>query len=221
MWVQNKFLCAARYTNVNGVGQGKGDAAAVGTTAGLALETTKKYYCSDGENNHSASNTNVSSIWGKDWFRDQTKKNQAADPRLELMLISCRQMSTNCGGKSIITSDKTALYDATTATTAADKAKYWRTVQVTTMKQMEKCSYVFSTKYGAPTFKATKQTGQTYFLNGSAGSGWEIHYVEYGDNTDFSNTLVIDATTKFLNAWTTDWAKLKARVYDQTMFNGW
>jgi len=51
-------------------------------------------------------------------------------------------------------------------------------------------------------------------VNGTAGAGWEIHYVEYGDNTDFGNGLTIDTTTKFLNVFTNDWSKLKARVYD-------
>lgn len=119
---------------------------------------------------------------------------------MELMLGSCHQNSTLCGGAAVIATIATIGATATSA--------MYREIAATFDGAAEKCTWVHTTKIGAPTFKVTRAT--VVASTADLGPLYDVHYQEY--TTDAWNNPSV-STSGFPLIGST-WGNLKARMYD-------
>ncbi len=75
------------------------------------------------------------------------------------------------------------------------------------MTKREKCTWVFHSKSGAPTFKITKDDKSQNIMH----KKYDLHYVEYND---VDAKTGIDPTSKVIYPHV-NWADVKARLYDK------
>lgn len=122
-----------------------------------------------------------------------TNPNTNGDLRTDLMLMSCRQIATLCGGAGLVTS-----LAAVGAGATAQQRK------IGTLVKTEKCTFVYGSNKGAPTFKAVKTAGTQMLVL------YDMHYAEYNSGT---GQPTLDATSK-QPVPSAAWSTLKARVYD-------
>lgn len=117
--------------------------------------------------------------------------------------MACRQRVDICGGVATI--------DAITAIGSRDAAKHDRLIVRSKMTFAEKCTFIFKSKLGAPTFQVVKDSGAIPTAK------WDLHYAEF--NTSSLKPAVTIAGSAPANLGGADnlplphfsWAKLMAR----------
>lgn len=220
----NKWTCQARISSItpavmcDGTTPNCTTAGTVGVSTNFA-EATTSWWCSNGRTNtanggtaasagswtiqpYSPAKVTITTLAGWTNNANTVYPNSTGDLRLDLMLVSCRQDSTICGGASAIT----GLTKVATGSTAQQ-----RTVGALTSAM--KCTFVYTSTYGAPTFKAEKNVS-TKMLE-----LYDLHYAEYSDN---SGQPAVTTAKVFYPTGT--WSTLKARIYDTTaatQYAGW
>lgn len=149
--IYNEIFCFVRFTNNIGndatptkmqilTNSPNGTSTASASVAETVV-TAKQWWCSSGRSNRAAFGTPAKFIYPYS-IATAGSENAAmgSDPRTDLMLMNCRQTTTECGGSAMIATIA-KIGDAGTSRTIKN-----------TMTSAMKCTWIHQSELGAPTF---------------------------------------------------------------------